>query len=80
MQCPKNDAEQKRIKYIPYAFVVSSLMYVKIYIRLDINFAVEIHGRYQNNLGNDYWKAAKKVEDTYKEQGITCSCIRNLIS
>ena len=28
MQCPKNDVERKAMEPIPYAFVVSSLMYL----------------------------------------------------
>ncbi|XP_059635526.1 uncharacterized protein LOC132277694 [Cornus florida] len=38
-----------------------SLMYAQVCIRLDISFVVRMLGRYQNNLGIDHWKAAKKV-------------------
>ncbi|XP_050915368.1 secreted RxLR effector protein 161-like [Lathyrus oleraceus] len=49
------------MKNIPYASVVGSLMYAQVCTRPDIPFAVGILGRYQSNLGMDYWKAAKKV-------------------
>ncbi|XP_048235709.1 secreted RxLR effector protein 161-like [Ricinus communis] len=46
---------------IPYAYVVGSLMYLQTCTRSDISFVIGILGRYQNNLGLDHWKAAKKI-------------------
>ena len=53
-QCPKNDLEREQIKNIPYVSTVGSLMYVQVYTRPDIVFAVGILGRYQSNLGMDH--------------------------
>ena len=61
MQCPRNDLEQKKMKYIPYASVVGSLMYAQPCTLSDISFVVGILGRYQSNLGIDHWKVAKRV-------------------
>ena len=59
-QCPNNDFEEQ-MKNIPYASVVSSIMYVYVCTRLDIAFVVSMLGRYQSNSSMDHWRAAKKV-------------------
>ncbi|XP_068655801.1 uncharacterized protein [Aristolochia californica] len=56
-----NDLEREQIKDIAYASTVRSLMYVQVYTRPDIAFAVRMLGRYQSNPGLDHWRAAKKV-------------------
>ncbi|GMI78221.1 cysteine-rich RLK (RECEPTOR-like protein kinase) 8 [Hibiscus trionum] len=60
-QCPKNEFEREKMKNIPYASVVGSLMYVQVCTRPDIAFVVGMLGRYQSNPGIDHWKVAKKV-------------------
>ena len=45
-QCPKNDFEKEKMKNIPYASVVGSIMYVQVCTRSDIAFAVIMLGRY----------------------------------
>ena len=60
-QCPKNDLERERMKDIPYAFTVGSLMYAQVCTRPDISFVVGMLGRYHSHLGLDHWKAANKV-------------------
>jgi len=57
----KNDFERKHMKNIHYASVVGSLMYAQVCTRHDIAFADGMLGRYQSNLGIDYWRAAKKM-------------------
>ena len=52
--CPKNDFERERMKNIPCASVIGSLMYAQVCTRPDIAFAVGILGRYQSNLGLDH--------------------------
>ena len=61
MQCPKNELEYTKMERIPYASIVGSLMYAQTCTKLDNIFAIRILGRYQSNLGLDYWKVAKKV-------------------
>ncbi|KAL0410471.1 UNVERIFIED_CONTAM: Retrovirus-related Pol polyprotein from transposon TNT 1-94 [Sesamum latifolium] len=60
-QSPQNSLEENQMKNIPYASVVGSLMYVQVYTRPDIAFAVGMLGRYQSNPGIEHWKTAKKV-------------------
>ena len=60
-RCPKNDLEREKIKDIPYASAVGSLMYAQVCTRPDIVFVVGMLGRYQSNPGLDHWRAAKKV-------------------
>lgn len=60
-QCAYNELEREHMASISYASVVDSLMYAKVSTRLDITFAVEVPGRYQNNLGTEHCKDARKV-------------------
>ena len=60
-QCPRNDIKRKQMQYIPYAFVVGSLLYAQTCTRPDISFAVSMLGRYQSNPSMIHWKATKKV-------------------
>ena len=60
-QRPKNDFEIKKMKKIPYASVVGSLMYAQVCTRLDIAYIVRMIGKYLSNPRMDHWKAAKKV-------------------
>ncbi|KAK8944290.1 hypothetical protein KSP39_PZI008184 [Platanthera zijinensis] len=53
-QCPKNDIERERMKDIPYASAVGSLMYAQVCTRPDIAFAVGLLGRYQSNPGPNH--------------------------
>ena len=49
MQCPKNDLERKQMENIPYASIVTSLMYAQTCMRPDISFVVGMLSRYQSN-------------------------------
>ena len=53
--------KKNAMKSIPYASVVSSLMYAQVCTRPDIAFIVNVLGRYLSNLEHDHWVAAKKV-------------------
>ena len=54
-QCPKTTDEIERMKQIPYASAVGSLMYAMLCTRPDICFAVGMVSRYQSNPGEDHW-------------------------
>jgi hypothetical protein len=73
-QCPQNALEQEQIKNIPYASAIGSLLYAQVSTRPDIVMAVGMLDRYQNNLGMEHWKAAKRVmrylQET-KDYGLT---------
>nr|GEY78966.1 retrovirus-related Pol polyprotein from transposon TNT 1-94 [Tanacetum cinerariifolium] len=46
---------------VTYANVVGSLMYLMVFTRLDISYAVSILSRYLANLGKNYWEAVKWI-------------------
>ena len=48
-QSPKTSEEIKKMRRVPYAEVVGSLMYAIVCTKLDIRFAVGIVSRYQSN-------------------------------
>jgi len=54
-QCPKIDQEKQKMKDVPYANAVTSLMYVMLCIRPNICFAVSLVSRYQSNLEPTHW-------------------------
>ena len=53
-KCPKNDLQNKSMKNISYASAIGSLMYVQVCTRPDIEFAIEMLGRYQSNPGMNH--------------------------
>ena len=53
-QCPKTLDDEQRMKGVPYAFVIGSLMYIMLCTRLDIYYAVGMVNRYQSNLGSEH--------------------------
>ena len=48
-QCPKKIEEKYRMKTVPYASTVGSLMYAMLCTKLDICFAIRMVSRYQPN-------------------------------
>lgn len=60
-QCLQNELQRKKMKNIPYASAVRSLMYTQVCTPLDIGFTVGLLGRFQSDLGMDHWRVAKKV-------------------
>ena len=59
--CAKTPQEFEDMRRIPYASVVLSLMYVMLYTRSDICYAVKIVSRYQSNLRLDHWIVVKII-------------------
>ena len=60
-QCPKTPNEIEKMKAVPYASVVGSLMYEMLCTRPDICFAVGMVSRYQSNPGQEHWTAVKHI-------------------
>ena len=61
-QCPSpsSDAE-KRMKGIPYASAIGSIMYAMICTRPDVSYALSMTSRFQQNPGDDHWIAVKNI-------------------
>ena len=60
-QCPNKPAELERMKNIPYASVVGSIMYAMLCTRSDVSYALSMTSRYQSNPGESHWIAVKNV-------------------
>jgi len=60
-QSPKTPAEMEKMKAVPYASAVGSLMYAMLCTRPDICFAVGMVSRFQSNPGQDHWTAVKHI-------------------
>ena len=60
-QRPKTNAEIERLRGIPYASVVESLIYAMLCTRPDICFVVGMVSRYQSDPGEEHWIAAKHI-------------------
>ena len=53
-QCPKTPVEIERMRGIPYASTVGSLMYAMLCTRLDICFVVGMVSRYQSDPAEEH--------------------------
>ncbi|KAJ0765449.1 putative RNA-directed DNA polymerase [Helianthus annuus] len=60
-QCPSSKDEQERMKGIPYASAIGSIMYAMICTRPDVSCALSMTSRYQQNPGNSHWMAVKSI-------------------
>ena len=52
-QCPKTIKEERRMKAVPYASAVGSLMYAMVCTRPDIYYVIGMVSRYQSNMNQD---------------------------
>eukprot|EP00253_Pinus_taeda_P022940 PITA_22940 len=59
--CPKTQEEEEDMSHVPYASVVSSLMYAMVYTRLDITHAVGVLSRFMSKQGKEHWTTVKQV-------------------
>ncbi|KAK8934286.1 hypothetical protein KSP39_PZI015019 [Platanthera zijinensis] len=59
--CPKDDAERKEMRSVPYASAVGSLMYAMVCTRPDIAHAVGVVSRFMHNPGRSHWNAVKWI-------------------
>jgi hypothetical protein len=50
-QCPLEPDEQERMRVIPYASVIGSIMYAMLCTRPDVSYALSAMSRYQSNYG-----------------------------
>ena len=60
-QCPTAVEDGEKMKVIPYASAVGSIMYAMLCTRPDVGLAISLVGRYQSNLGVDHWTAVKNI-------------------
>ncbi|GJT24654.1 hypothetical protein Tco_0894591 [Tanacetum coccineum] len=68
-QGPSTPAEVKRMKGVPYASAVGSIMYVVRYTRPDVAFSQNLTSRYQQNPGESHWTAETDRDDLRSQTG-----------
>jgi hypothetical protein len=60
-QCPTDPDEQERMRVIPYASAIGSVMYAIICTRPDVSYAISAMSRYQSNYGDAHWTIVKNI-------------------
>ena len=60
-QCPKAQEEEEDMSRVPYASVVSNLMYAVVCTRLDIAHVVGVLSRFMSKPGKEHWTTVKWV-------------------
>jgi len=60
-QCPKTQEEEEDMSHVPYASVVSSLMYAMVCTRPDIAHAMGVLSRFMSKPGKDHCTIMKQV-------------------
>lgn len=60
-QCPSTPDEQEKMRAIPYASAVGSIMYAMLSTRPDVAYALSAVSRYQSNPGEAHWGASKNI-------------------
>ncbi|KAJ9538531.1 hypothetical protein OSB04_031264 [Centaurea solstitialis] len=60
-QCPKSSQDKDKMKSIPYASAIGSIMYAMLCTRPDVAYSVSVTSRYQQNPGEAHWVAVKNI-------------------
>jgi hypothetical protein len=60
-RCPTDPDEQERMRVIPYASAIGSIMYAMICTRPDVSYALSVMSMYQSNYGDAHWMIVKNI-------------------
>ncbi|KAJ9552730.1 hypothetical protein OSB04_016775 [Centaurea solstitialis] len=60
-QCPISSEDQDKMKSVPYASAIGSIMYAMLCTRPDVAYSVSVTSRYQQNPGEPHWVAVKNI-------------------
>ena len=60
-QCPMTPDEQERMREIPYASAIGSIMYAMLCTCPDVSYALSVTSRYQSNFGEAHWTVVKSI-------------------
>jgi hypothetical protein len=60
-QCPATAQERERMRNIPYASAIGSIMYATLCTRLDVSNALSLTSRYQSDPGIEHCTAVKNI-------------------
>ena len=59
--CYMTQIERDKMKMIPYASTIRSIMYAILYTRPNVSYALSLMSRYQSNPGENHWKIVKNI-------------------
>ena len=65
-QSPTTAEERERMKVVPYASAIGSIMHAMLCTRPDVCQAISLVGRYQSDPGVDHWTAVKNIHKDLK--------------
>ncbi|KAJ9547497.1 hypothetical protein OSB04_020040 [Centaurea solstitialis] len=60
-QCPVSSEDQDKMKSVPYASAIGSIMYAMLCTRPDVAYSISVTSRYQQNRGEAHWVAIKNI-------------------
>jgi hypothetical protein len=60
-QCHSEPEEQERMRVIPYASAIRSIMYAMLCMHPDVSYALSAMSRYQSNYGETHWTIVKNI-------------------
>ncbi|KAJ9557932.1 hypothetical protein OSB04_012546 [Centaurea solstitialis] len=60
-QCPVSSQDQDKMKSVPYASAIGSIMYAMLCTRPDVAYSLSVTSRYQQNPGEPHWVAVKNI-------------------
>jgi hypothetical protein len=60
-QCPRIREQREKMRMVPYASVVGSIMYAMLCTRPDVSYALSMTSKYQKDPGEDHWTAVKNI-------------------
>ncbi|KAJ9544159.1 hypothetical protein OSB04_023866 [Centaurea solstitialis] len=60
-QCPVSSQDQDKMKSVPYASAIGSIMYAMLCTRPDVAYSVSVTSRYQQNPDEPHWVAVKNI-------------------
>ncbi|KAJ9566384.1 hypothetical protein OSB04_002350 [Centaurea solstitialis] len=60
-QCPVSSEDQDKMKLVPYASAIGSIMYAMLCTRPDVAYSISVTSRYQHNPGEAHWVAVKNI-------------------
>ena len=76
-QFPTSENEKQKMKNVPYASAVGSLMYAMVCTRPDIAHAVGVVSRFLSNPGKEHWQAVKWILRYLRGTSKVCLCFGN---
>ena len=76
-QFPTSENEKQKMKNVPYASAVGSLMYAMVCTRPDIAHAVGVVSRFLSNPGKEHWAAVKWILRYLRGTSKVCLCFGN---